>query len=140
MPYLEKTLWESIAERVSIQLGLLALAAAISLLAIGSIFSLISSSQAPRRAALKELAQAATLEELETSVRSWAQSSLKGLRAGATFDEIRAMIRSSGRDQATTLAFISVLDQLEVARYAGTKSYSVDSLKVALMGAFRSWG
>jgi hypothetical protein len=135
LPYLEKTLWESIAERVSIQLGLLALAAAIALMAIVSLFSRMSSSQAPRKSARRKLAKATTLEELEAGVRAWTQSSLKGLRSDATFDEIRAVIRSSGRDHATKLALISVLDQLEVARYAGTKSHSVESLKVALLAA-----
>jgi hypothetical protein len=139
MPYVEKTRWEQLSERVSIQLALLILAAAITFIGLLSIVLRPSSAQVSRTETLRKISKATSLDDLELCVRSWANGSLPGLRPGATFDEIRAVIRSSARDGANALALIAVLDQLEVARYAGASSPSIDKLKRSLQDSIRSW-
>jgi hypothetical protein len=140
MPYAEKTRWERIAERISIQLSLLILAAAIVLVGLLSMVLRPSASQVSRSDTLRKISKASTLDDLELCVRSWASRSLPGLRVGATFDEIRSVIRLSSRDSANALALTSVLDQLEVARYAGGGSaHSIDTLKRSLQDSIRSW-
>jgi hypothetical protein len=139
MPYAEKTLWEIVSERVSIQLALLVLSAAI--LVVGILFLLVRSSvsRAPKRQFLQQISQATNLDELETGVRAWAGRTLPTLRPGATFDEIRALIRSTSSNKSTVLTLLAVLDDLEVARYASQSSHSFDGLKRALIEAIRSW-
>ncbi len=139
MPYVEKTLWEKLADRISVQLGLLILAAAIVLVGLVSLVLRPSSAQLSRADNLKKISMATTLDDLELCVRSWASTSLPGVRAGATFDEIRAVIRSSARDDSTALTLISVLDQLEVSRYSGTNTNSIDNLKRSLHNSIKSW-
>jgi hypothetical protein len=139
MPYVEKSRWEQLAERISIQLALLILAAAVMLVGLLAIVLKPSSAQVSRSETLRKISKATTLDELELCVRAWANGSLQGIRPGATFDEIRAVIRSSARDQANALALTSILDQLEVARYAGAGTPSIDSLKRSLQDSIRSW-
>ena len=139
MPYTEKTILETISERVSIQLALLALAAAIALFSFLMILSRNASSQAPRRETLHRIAKASTPAELESCIRTWAARTLTGLRPGATFDEIRSQIRAASSDASTSLALISILDELEIARYSGTEVGSIEVLRRSLTEAVRSW-
>jgi hypothetical protein len=139
MPYEEKTRWESLSERVSVQLALLAVAAAIVFVGVLSLFVRTSSSRAPTRRLVKQIADATTLDELESGVRTWAVRSLNGLRAGATFDEIRSLIRATGRDKSAAVALLAVLDDLEMARYSGKAHASIESLKKHVLEAIRTW-
>jgi hypothetical protein len=115
------------------------LAAAVVLVGLVSLVLRPSSAQLSRADNLKKISMATTLDDLELCVRSWASTSLPGVRAGATFDEIRAVIRSSARDDSTALTLISVLDQLEVSRYSGTNTNSIDNLKRSLHNSIKSW-
>lgn len=139
LPYEEKSLLESVTDRVSVQLALLVLAAAITLIGLLTLISRTSSSQAPRREILLRISKASTAAELEACLRTWAARSLTGLRPGATFDEIRSQIRSQSNDLSTALALISILDELEIARYSGAEVGSVEGLKRASAEALRSW-
>lgn len=138
-PYLEKSTWEALSERISPQLALLALAAAILVVGVLSLFQRSATAQAPRRETLRTIAGATTVAELEDSTRSWAIRTFPELRPSATFDEIRSLAKSKSSDKGAALTLIAVLDQLEAARYSGTANLSVDALKRSLDAAIRGW-
>ncbi|MFN4894895.1 MAG: BatD family protein [Pseudomonadota bacterium] len=139
LPYVDKTTWEAVSERVSIQLALLTLAAVVLVASMLSFWLRTTSRTAPRRETIKSIARAKTLDDIEAAIRNWAANSLVGLRSGATFDEIRSCIQAQSVDKSTAVALAAAIDELEVARYSGNTLHSIEGLKRSLTSTLASW-
>jgi hypothetical protein len=143
LTYQDKTIWEEVTEKVSVQLALLAVAASIllaTLLALGLKMRAGSSSTRPLAA---QLGKATTLAEFEDCLRAWAGQALPGARPTSTFDELRSIARTKCGNSPSSLTLLALLDDLEVARYgSGAQSLGtqqLDELKNRLATIMRLW-
>lgn len=139
LTYSEKSLLEAISERVSVQLALLALSAAIIFWGLITLSVKRANKGSGKRASLREIKGANTIEQLELVVRSWACDNLTGVTENATFDQIRAAIRVSQRAGSVALDLISVLDKIEAARYSSGIKGSLEALKSELSQGIAQW-
>lgn len=139
LPYSPPTLLDTVKERVSIQLAILILVAAIILVFLSSILIRISSSKARSKEILQRVAKSADARELEQHIRSWAIETLPGVRDAATFDEIRSLIRSSSQSASTKLIIVSALDELEAIRYAPSSPYAIETIKSSVIQGLKTW-
>jgi hypothetical protein len=143
LSYQEKTVWEEIGERVSVQLALLLLTAAILLVALVGFVIKARSHAAPQRRLAAQIAKSDTLTEFEECLRSWAEQALSGARATSTFDELRSIARAKGKDSGAQLALLALLDDVEIARYGSDarapNAAQIVDLKKRLTSIMRGW-
>jgi hypothetical protein len=137
LPYLDKTTWEALSERVSLPLSLLFLAASVLGVGVLWLWSKGSKSIAPRNKSTKLILSARDIDQLESGIRSWAQSQLEGLRANPTLDEIRSAIRNSAVDKSSALSLVAILDEIEISRYGKGNGRDLATLKKELVEALR---
>lgn len=137
LPYLDKTTWEALSERVSLPLSLLVLSA--SVLGVGLLWLWTKGSKglAPRNQATKLINSARDIDQLENGIRTWAQGHLEGLRPNPTFDEIRSAIRNSAADKSSALSLVAILDEIEISRYGKGNVRHLATLKRDLVEALR---
>jgi hypothetical protein len=143
LSYQEKTVWEEIGERVSVQLALLMLTAAILLVALIGFVLKARSHDAPHRRLAAQIAKADTLTEFEECLRAWAGQALPGARSTSTFDELRSIARDKGKDSGSQLALLALLDDVEIARYGSDaqarSAAQIADLKKRLTSIMRGW-
>jgi hypothetical protein len=137
LPYLDKTTWESLNERVSLPLALLVLAAAVFGVGVFWLWSKGARSLGPRHQSTKFILRAQDLDQLEGGIRSWAHSRMEGLRPNPTFDEIRSAIRNSGADKSSAISLVAILDEIEISRYGKATGRDLATLKKELVEALR---
>jgi len=138
LTYKEKTVWESISERISIQLSLLILAATIALVAIATLAAMGRRAQRPRRDLSNQLNKVRDITELELYIREWLAGRFPEAQSTATWDERRALIRNRISDKSIALALIALIDEVELNRYGGTGGASIDDLKERLSQIIKS--
>jgi hypothetical protein len=143
LTYQEKTLWEKTSERVSVQLALLMLTAAILLVAVLGFVLKARALNGPSRRLSAQIAKADTLPEFEECLRTWVVQALPGARPTSTFDELRSIARTKAKNSGSQLALLSLLDDLEIARY-GSNNQAHDKaqiveLKKRLTSIMRGW-
>jgi hypothetical protein len=116
--YEERSLIDTITERVSVQLALL-IASATVLLSLAVVAFIRSfTATTPTRSLLTKVAKASSLAELEQCMRTWAARSIAGASPNATFDELRALVRTRKEDQSANLSILTLLDEIELGRYS----------------------
>ncbi|MFO0415814.1 MAG: BatD family protein [Pseudomonadota bacterium] len=135
--YAEKSFITKLAERISIQLSLLFLAASILVVGLATALSKSRGTNGARRSAAAQVSGATELEALERAVREWLTASLPGARRGATFDELRALLSARPDGFSASLDLLTLLDDLELARYGASGKPSLDELKQRALKAIR---
>jgi hypothetical protein len=139
LTYAEKTLLEAISERISVQLALLSLSAAIIFWGLITLSIKRANNGRGKRALLRNLMGAKNIEQLELLARQWACDNLSGITENATFDQIRAAIKGGQRADSVALEMISVLDKIEAVRYSSGGKGSLESIKAELSRAIEQW-
>ena len=129
LAYQEKTRWESLSERISIQLALLILAGTIALVSIAALFAAGSRAQRPRKRLTNQLTGINDLTALELYIREWLTDRFPDAHSTSTWDELRAILRARISDKSIALALIAVIDEIELYRYGSTGGASIDELK-----------
>jgi hypothetical protein len=144
LSYQEKTVWEELHEKISVQLALLILSATLLALGVLMFASRARGTTAPTRRFITQLGRTSTLAECEECLRAWACQALPGARPASSFDELRSITRTSTKDSGTKLALLALIDDIEIARYGSATPGQADSqladYKKRLMNIIRSWG
>lgn len=129
LPYTERTLYQSLAQTVSPQLGALVALAVVCLLTVSSIAIRRRRAGSPLRSLSSELAAVEEIADLEAIVRLWIATRLRGASNSSTFDELRALVRSSLTNKEAAVSLCSVLDDIELHRYSDGSHTSLAQLK-----------
>jgi hypothetical protein len=132
LSYAEKTRWESISERISIQLALLILAATIAAAAIAALLIAGQRARAPRMKLSQQLGAVHDLSELESYLREWLSQRFPEAPTSATWDELRALIRTRISDTSLALPLAALIDDIELQRYGRGAGASIEDLKSRL--------
>jgi len=130
LTYEERSLFDTIRERVSIQLSLLITSVTIVLVFIGVVVTRSLAATSSTRSTLSQIAKASSLADLERCIRSWATRCVPGATPNATFDELRALVRAGKEGQSTNLSVLALLDEIELGRYSSqTQEIDISDLK-----------
>lgn len=135
LKYREKSWWEEMQERISVQLALLILASTIAIVGLGALLITRRSIQSSRLSLVNELALITELADFERLVRTWIVSKVPDATTSSSLDELRALIRSRLSDKGAALALVSILDEIEVQRYGGKASSTLPQLKERFLKA-----
>lgn len=140
LQYEEASLLERITERLSVQFSLLVLSGTLALLFVTWILLRTHAAKAPQRVVVSRISGAATLQEFEDCLREWAITSLPGARPNATFDELRALARAEAKDKTATLSLVTLMDDVEIARYGATKGdLALSDCKRRFLEILKAW-
>lgn len=127
--YSEKSRWESIMVRISVQLALLIVAATIAIAAI--VILVVSGRRAkrPQKRLTQHLNSIQTLAEVESFLQDWIGQQFSDAHTTSSWDELRALIRNRLGNTPRALAIIALIDDIELQRYGGANQTSIEELK-----------
>lgn len=139
LSYREKSLVDSISERISVQLSLLILAAVIAIVSLVALFltarrrSQYSQSSLGRILAIRDLAG------IEAFLRSWLAARFTSLTEASSLDELRAVVRASNAKKAHIVDLLALIDDLEMERYGRGEPTPISTFQGRLGAIVRAW-
>lgn len=140
LSYQERSLWESLSSRLSLQLSLLILSATIGITFLASLALKAIAAKSPTRKISAQVSSAATLGEFEQSLRAWAASVLPGAGAHATYDELRSLIKTRSTSSNPRSMLLTLLDDVELARYSTNQdAVNLAELQQRFARIIREW-
>jgi hypothetical protein len=129
LSYSEKSKWESILDRVSVQLALLIVAATIAIVAVTILVVSGRRFQRPHKRLSEQLNSVLTLADVESFLREWIDQQFPGAHTTSSWDELRAIIRNKSGNTPRSLAIMALIDDIELQRYGGAHQTSIEELK-----------
>ncbi len=139
LSYRDKTLIESVSERVSPQLSLLILAAVIALVSLSTFYRNVRSRSVSAANSLGQLAAIRDIGALENFLRSWLASRFSSITNTSSLDELRAVIRSCDAQRGHVVDLLSLIDDLELERYGHGEPTPMSAFLERLRPIVKDW-
>lgn len=139
LSYREKSLLESVSERISLQLSLLILAAVIAVVGLGALFLSATRRSERAQSSLGRISTIRDLAGIESFLRSWLAARFPSLTEASSLDELRAVVKSSGAQKAHVVDLLALIDDLEMERYGKGEPTPISTFQDRLRAVARAW-
>jgi hypothetical protein len=139
LSYREKSVFEAVAERVSVQLSLLILSAVIAIVGLGAVFLSRVRRADQVKSSLSHITNLRDLAEVEAFLRRWLASRFPSLSQTSSLDELRAVVRGSTAERAHVASLLAIIDDLEMERYGRGDPTSISTFHERLRAIVSAW-
>jgi hypothetical protein len=139
LSYREKSVVESISERVSVQLSLLILSAVIAVVGLGALLRSGIKRKSGQQSSLNRIASIRDLAGIESFLRTWLASRFPSLSPTSSLDELRAVVKASDFNKANVVSLLSLIDDLEMERYGRGEPTPVSAFQDRLRSIVTAW-
>jgi hypothetical protein len=139
LTYRDKSLVESLTERVSVQLSLLVLSAVVAFVGLGALFVSRVRRADTVKNSLRQITSLRDLAEIETFLRRWLAPRFPSLSQTSSLDELRAVVKAANTEKTHVVSLLALIDDLEMERYGRGGSTPIPTFHERLRAIVTAW-
>lgn len=139
LSYREKSLAESLTERVSVQLSLLILSAVVAIVGLGALFLSRARRAEQAKISLSNITDLRDLAGIEAFLRTWLAPRFPSLSQTSSLDELRAVVKASNAETAHVVSLLALIDDLEMERYGRGAPTPISTFHERLRAIVSAW-